>query len=100
MMVLQKQYVLLHNALYEALSTENFTCTAADVESKLKEHLEHSGSESDIISAEYAVSFNWESCHLIRDSYISFNLKKQRKLQAHQTECAVEFSIWDLNMFA
>ena len=57
MMVLQKQYVLLHNALYEALSTENFTCTAADVESKLKEHLEHSGSESDIISAEYAVSF-------------------------------------------
>ena len=52
---LQKQYILLHHALYEALTTEDFFCRPDDLNSKLKAHQQQDGSEPDVIAAEYAV---------------------------------------------
>ena len=55
--MLQKQYVLLHHAVYEALATENFVCTPGDLDSKLMTHQQSPSSEFDLISEEYMVRY-------------------------------------------
>ena len=61
MMVLQKQYVLLHNALYEALSTKKFICSPQNLNSKMQIHYDNYESPSDLITDEYLVGWIYYS---------------------------------------
>ncbi|XP_067947089.1 receptor-type tyrosine-protein phosphatase mu-like [Watersipora subatra] len=47
------QYELLHDALSEALATQNFPCQPTEVESKISMHKLQPNSEADLISVEY-----------------------------------------------
>ncbi|XP_067947048.1 receptor-type tyrosine-protein phosphatase kappa-like [Watersipora subatra] len=48
-----EQYELLHDALYESLSTARFNCQPTDIEAKMAKHVEQPGSDIDLISAEF-----------------------------------------------
>ncbi|XP_067947049.1 receptor-type tyrosine-protein phosphatase kappa-like [Watersipora subatra] len=48
-----EQYELLHDALYESLSTARFNCQPTDIEAKMAKHVEQPGSDVDLISAEF-----------------------------------------------
>ncbi|XP_067947086.1 receptor-type tyrosine-protein phosphatase T-like [Watersipora subatra] len=47
------QYELLHDALSEALATQNFPCQSTEVEFKISMHKLQPNSEADLISVEY-----------------------------------------------
>ncbi|XP_067947062.1 receptor-type tyrosine-protein phosphatase kappa-like [Watersipora subatra] len=48
-----EQYELLHDALYESLSTAKFNCQPTDIEARMAKHLQQPGSDADLISAEF-----------------------------------------------
>ncbi|XP_067947075.1 receptor-type tyrosine-protein phosphatase epsilon-like [Watersipora subatra] len=48
-----EQYELLHDALYESLSTAKFSCQPTDVEARMAKHVQQPRSDVDLISAEF-----------------------------------------------